>query len=56
MEGFYWVFLNGVSVGVILTVVEVDEVGRTIVLVVWAAFGTISSVMSVTAATLDLKS
>ncbi len=46
MKGFDWVFLDDIGVGIVLTIVEVDQVGRLIVLIVWTAFQTVSSIVS----------
>ncbi len=46
LKGFYWIFLNDISVGVVLTVVKIDEIGRSIVLAVWMAFWAVPGVMS----------
>jgi len=44
LEGFYWIFLNGVGVSVVLIIVEVNEVGHAIVLAatLWAVPGEVS--------------
>ena len=42
LEGFDWVFFYDVSVGEALIVVEVDQVGCSIVLVIWAVLWAVS--------------
>jgi len=46
LEGFDWVFLDGVSVGVALIVIEINQVGCPIVLVVWAMLWAVPSKVS----------
>jgi len=46
LENFYWIFFVDVSVGEGLIVIEVDQVSRSIILVVWAAFWTVSGEVS----------
>ena len=46
LEGFDWVFFVGVVVGKVLIVVEVNQIGRSIVLVVWTTLWTVPGKMS----------
>ena len=46
LEGLYWIFLNDVSIGIVLIVIKINEVGHSVVLVVWAAFRTVSGIVS----------
>jgi len=46
LEGFDWVFFVGVVVGKVLIVVEVNQIGRSIVLVVWTTLWTVPGKVS----------
>ncbi len=46
LEGFDWVFLIGVSVDEALVIVEVNQVGCSVVLIVWVTFWAVPSKVS----------
>ena len=46
LEGFHWIFFDDIGIGIILTVVKVNEVGHLVVLVAWTTFGAIAGIMS----------
>jgi len=46
LEDFDRVFFAGFIAGEVLIVVEIDQVGRSVVLTIWAAFGTVPGIVS----------
>jgi len=46
LEGLYWVFFDDIVVWVTLIVVEVDEIGCSVVLITLVAFWTVPSIVS----------